>query len=206
MGKNISLKNMVIVIAILGLLIIGTTFSYFIDRDMVTNQFTVGNVEVNLTEPNWNPENATNITPKKEIPKNPIVTNVGVNDAYAFLSVTVPKSNVKTANDDGTLNESRLQELFTYRINNNWREVKVVNSNDKSEHIYAYVGSDNKMKKLSPNEATNSLFDNVKFINIVEGQLNSNNLEIPVEVLAIQIADLGSEVPEEILDIILNNR
>ncbi|MGN0694189.1 MAG: SipW-dependent-type signal peptide-containing protein, partial [Lentihominibacter sp.] len=105
-------KNVIIAGALIALMVIGSTFAYFVDRDQVTNHFTVGDIEISVSEPNWNPSDGTDITPNKVMKKDPKITNDGANDAFVFMSVKVPKANVKTANADGTLNAAANQDLL----------------------------------------------------------------------------------------------
>jgi hypothetical protein len=67
--------------------------AYFTDGDTAMNTFTVGKVSIDLAETNY-PGNDTdetaNITPLQEIAKNPTITNDGDNDAYVFMTVTIP--------------------------------------------------------------------------------------------------------------------
>ncbi|MDO5323968.1 MAG: TasA family protein, partial [Clostridia bacterium] len=50
-------KKKVLVLAVsvclVAILAIGGTLAYFTDTDAKTNTFTVGNVDITLTEPNW---------------------------------------------------------------------------------------------------------------------------------------------------------
>ena len=48
-------KNLIIAGALIAIMAIGSTFAYFVDRDQVTNHFTVGDIEISVSEPNWNP-------------------------------------------------------------------------------------------------------------------------------------------------------
>jgi len=85
------------------------------------NEFIVGNVSVDLTEPGWNPDDGTALTPNKTVKKDPQVTNTGSNDAFVFLQVKVPTASVKTAAADGSLQDSRKQDLFHYTVNSGWK-------------------------------------------------------------------------------------
>ena len=73
-----------------------------------------------LEEPQWDPDKGKDITPDKEVPKDPQITNTGANDAYVFMEVSVPRSEVRTVNDDGSLSEVLMQDLFTYETNEGW--------------------------------------------------------------------------------------
>lgn len=78
-----------LVICLLATAIIGTTLAYFTDTDQKTNTFTVGNVDITLTEPNWVEENAVNMYPGQVLPKDPVVTNVGSNPCLVRIKITV---------------------------------------------------------------------------------------------------------------------
>lgn len=67
--------------------IVGGTLAYFTDTDAKDNTFTVGNVDIELTEPNWKEENAK-LIPGREIPKDPTITIAnGSERAYTFMKV-----------------------------------------------------------------------------------------------------------------------
>ena len=194
-------KNAAIATAGAAVLLVGSSFAFFMDKESVTNPFTVGNVKITVTEEHFDKTTATDITPNKVIPKDPVVTNTGVNDVYAFVSVKVPKANVETANADGTLNAAKNQDLFTYKVNDNWKLIKTNDADDHTEYIYAYSDADGSLKKLAKSEKTNAVFDNVKFINIVDEQQSGVNLNIDVNGIGIQTADLGTDNPLQIYNI-----
>ena len=194
-------KNAAIATAGAAVLLVGSSFAFFMDKESVTNPFTVGNVKITVTEEHFDETTARDITPNKVIPKDPVVTNTGVNDVYAFVSVKVPKANVETANADGTLNAAKNQDLFTYKVNDNWKLIKTNDADDHTEYIYAYSNADGSLKKLAKNEKTNAVFDSVKFINIVDEQQSGVNLSIDVNGIGIQTADLGTDNPLQIYNI-----
>ena len=198
-------KNAAIATAGAAVLLVGSSFAFFMDRESVTNPFTVGNVKITVTEEHFDETTARDITPNKVIPKDPVVTNTGVNDVYAFVSVKVPKANVETANADGTLNAAKNQDLFTYKVNDNWKLIKTNDADDHTEYIYAYSNADGSLKKLAKNEKTNAVFDSVKFINIVDEQQSGVNLSIDVNGIGIQTADLGTDNPLQIYGIAVNH-
>lgn len=71
---------------------IGGTLAYFTDKTEVKeNTFTVGNVEITLTEPNWEGEgsvDAPEVYPGEALAKDPTVTNVGDNPCFVRVKVT----------------------------------------------------------------------------------------------------------------------
>ncbi|MBR2786469.1 MAG: InlB B-repeat-containing protein, partial [Clostridia bacterium] len=87
-------------------------FAYFTSTETATNVFTVGSVQINLTEGEvWDtasengvaPESAQTIEPGQHITKAPNIENTGKNPAYVYLKVYVPVNNE--------------QELFSYTVN-----------------------------------------------------------------------------------------
>ena len=198
-------KKMCAVCAVIGVMLLGSATAFFTDRGSAFNEFIVGNVSVDLTEPGWNPDEGTALTPNKTVKKDPQVTNTGSNDAFVFLQVKVPTASVKTAAADGSLQDSRKQDLFHYTVNSGWKLVDQSEEADASVYTYAYINADGAMKKLSPQGNTGALFDSVTFLNLVEGQLDRDTkLTIDVDVLAIQTEDLGvsSGVPADVLKLI----
>ena len=59
------------------------------------------------------------------------------------------------------------------------------------------------MKALSPLGVTAPVFDSVRFINMVEGELSSNNLSINVIARGIQTDGLNTTDPEEVYALIM---
>ena len=201
--KFINLKSITIAAVLIALLAIGSAIAFFTDKDNKTNDFTVGNISIQLTEPNWNADNGKDLTPNKTISKDPQITNDGPNDAFVFLQVKVPVANVKTAAADGSLQAAKSQDLFTYTVNDSWVEVSRKSSADSTTYIYAYVGADGAMKTLAPGKTTNSLFDSVTFLNLVEGQIDEGTqISVDVDAYGIQTTDLGATDPAEVLKLI----
>ena len=202
--KGITKKNGIIAAALVMMLAIGTAIAYFTDMGSVTKSFTVGNVDLELEEPSWDPEAAKNITPMMEIAKDPQIENIGANPAYVFAVVTVPRANVETAAADGSHIAAQVQDLFTYSVNADWKEVKKETTDGSTIYTYGYVGSDGNMKPLEKAATTTPVFSSVQLINIVEGTLADTDLEIKVDAKAIQSDDIGASSPEEVLKMIDN--
>ena len=191
--KFINLKSITIAAVLIALLAIGSAIAFFTDKDNKTNDFTVGNISIQLTEPNWNADNGKDLTP----------TNDGPNDAFVFLQVKVPVANVKTAAADGSLQQAKSQDLFAYTVNENWTEVSKKSSADSTTYVYAYVGADGTMKTLAPGKTTNALFDSVTFLNLVEAQIDEGTkISVDVDAYGIQTTDLGTTAPAEVLKLI----
>lgn len=80
-----------LVIALAATAVIGGTLAYFTDTDDATNTFTVGNVKIDLTEPNWEgtgKEDAPEVYPGEALAKDPTVENIGANPCFVRVSVT----------------------------------------------------------------------------------------------------------------------
>lgn len=70
---------------------VGSSLAYFTDTDSAKNVFTVGDVDINLTEPLWNQSESHTIVPGAKINKDPTIKNIGTNDAYIRVKMTISK-------------------------------------------------------------------------------------------------------------------
>ena len=71
--------------------ITGGTLAYFTDEENATNTFTVGNVDITLTEPNWagsGSQDAPEVYPGEALAKDPTVKNDGANPCFVRIKVT----------------------------------------------------------------------------------------------------------------------
>ena len=71
--------------------VIGGTLAYFTDEDVENNEFTVGNVDIDLTEPGWEETgkiDAETVYPGEPLAKDPTVTNIGANPCFVRISVS----------------------------------------------------------------------------------------------------------------------
>lgn len=177
--------NIIAVTAIVGALAAGGTMAYLTDHAETTNEFTVGKVDIDLTEPNWKPEENKKIEPSQVITKDPQITNNGINDAFVYLEVSIPIENVTTANADGTRIEAKETELFSFAAKSEWTQIDKRKVGKNQIYTYSYN------KILKKGETTTALFDTVTFANVIEGQLDTQNLQIPVRAYAIQTVNTG---------------
>ena len=164
---------------------VGGVSAYLTDYEKVSNEFTVGKVDIALDEPEWKPEENQKLEPSKVINKDPQITNTGTNDAFVYMEVSIPMANVEAASENGERLGKKMQELFTFDSKASWAQMKAQTTENSRIYTYAYT------KILKPNETTEALFDTVKFINLVEGQLDGKPLEIPVRAYAIQTSYTG---------------
>lgn len=201
---KINLKNKKAAIAAMSLcavMAVGGAMAYFTDADTAKNKIEIGNVHIDLDEPSWDstpdtdsdgiPDTADEIVPGQTIPKDPRITNTGKNDAYVYLTVSVPKANVVTANTDGTLannGNAVSTQLYSYAVNSGWKLLKSdTSATDKNTYVYGYTNA------IKSGEITSTLFDSVTFINAIEGQgLEDNIYDIDIDASAIQAGETGT--------------
>lgn len=79
-----------LIVCLLATAVVGGTLAYFTDSDEATNTFTVGNVDIDLTEPKWEAggkDEAVDAYPGEALAKDPTVTNNGNNPCFVRVSV-----------------------------------------------------------------------------------------------------------------------
>ena len=84
----------VLCIAMLAIAIVGGTMAYFTDTDAKTNTFTMGKVDIALTEPSYQPASEGNLKvfPGQSYAKDPTIT-VAADSEDCYLVATVTVSN-----------------------------------------------------------------------------------------------------------------
>ncbi len=102
-------KTIIAAAILLAIFAVGGAVAYFPDTETKTNTFTVGNVDISLTETAWVetdsdsdgvPDAAENVMPGDSVAKNPVITNDSdENAAYVFAKVEIPCA---TVTDDST--------------------------------------------------------------------------------------------------------
>lgn len=194
---------------------VSSVFAYYTSTDRQINTLTVGSVDIELTEPLYDAESSemrSALEPDNDVTKDPQVINVGTNDAYVFIEVDIPRKDVITANRiTGAKIDSRLQDLFTFSVSENWSLIASNITDSSSRYVYGYA-TNNSLIKLEPNETTPVLFEDGKIhlINIVEGQgLEEKVLNIPIKAYAIQTEDItanGLNDPLAVWNILSNQK
>ena len=79
-----------LIVALAATAVVGGTLAYFTDNEEATNTFTVGNVDIELEEPNWEgngSEDAPEAYPGEPLAKDPTVENVGKNPCFVRIKV-----------------------------------------------------------------------------------------------------------------------
>lgn len=125
-------KSAIIACGIAAVIAVSGAFAFMSDHDNAINKFNFVNadgdqsIDVQLTESNWNEANGANIVYGTPIAKNPVATNVGENDMYAFASVILPAKDVVVQNtlgqivdvNDTTITDLAAAGLKTTIVNN----------------------------------------------------------------------------------------
>ena len=84
---------------------IGGTLAFLTDSEKQTNTFTVGDLDISLSEPNWNDTtDGKDMTPGNTLVKDPTVAEV-VNDSYMRVVMTVKDSDGNKITDTNRLNK-----------------------------------------------------------------------------------------------------
>ena len=78
--------SLTLVVCLLAIAVVGGTLAYFTDTDNETNTFTLGNVDIDLVE-DW--DEPDTVIPGVTYDKVPTVKNIGKNDAWVRVDVTV---------------------------------------------------------------------------------------------------------------------
>ena len=79
-----------LVVCLVAVAVVGGSLAYFTDNAEKTNTFTVGNVDITLTEPNWEgsgKEDAPEVYPGEPLAKDPTVKNTGANPCFVRIKV-----------------------------------------------------------------------------------------------------------------------
>ena len=159
-------KKKILVLAVsvclVAILAIGGTLAYFTDTDAKTNTFTVGNVDITLTEPNWEgtgSQDAPEVYPGEPLAKDPTVENTGSNPCFVRIKVTgldclAPASNITYRTD-----------YMTGKLGDNW----VLHTDG-----YFYYN-----KVLGVKETTDALFDQI----VIPTDLTNGNADTEFNVV-----------------------
>jgi len=181
-------KRTIIAAIVLSLvLVVGGAIAYFTDTDTETNEFTLGNVSIDLQEPNWVAANAQNILPGATVAKDPQILNDGASPAYVFLKITEPCYNNAT--------------IFDFTVNSAWTAVGTARtcSSGTAVTVYGY-GTASTMTSLAANATTPALFQNVTLKSTLDETAVSSfssGADITVDAYGIQ-ADNVTGTPAQI--------
>ena len=190
--KNKTFKRVVAGGLLLGLIASVGIGAYLTDTDTKSDVYTVGNVQAAIVA-NGDMEvaNAGYLLPGTTHVYERAATNTGINDAYVFMSITIPYEMIGVADDDGTQLGEKVMQLFTPgTINSEWKLVDdgfigeyaiTTNGQAAGEHdthsviagdtityVYGYIGdnADGTLKALASGETTSNLVEEMKLTNL----------------------------------------
>ena len=172
MKKKILSICLVAVIAVMA--IAGASLAYFTAEDSAENVFTVGNVAIDLTEPNWDETGkveAEDVYPGEPLAKDPTVTNTGKNPCFVRISV----SNLDQFAEkfDGAMITYRT-DYVENALGENWKR--------HTDGYFYYT------KVLAAGETTDALFDQI----VIPFALTNNEKTLPIEVTAYAVQAQGA--------------
>ena len=190
-------KTILAALVLLLVVAVGGAIAYFTDTDEKTNTFTIGNVDISLTEPNWDttdsdsdgvPDASQDLMPGQSVAKDPTINNLSTkNSAYVFAKVVVPCTT-----------ETTPQEIFTYTVNTGWTELTTTGLPEACTN-----GSDGTLTELAkatnaqtPTSTSTAVFSSVTLRSTLKGNEGlTGNKNIVVTGYGIQKDGLASTVP-----------
>lgn len=186
-------KVFAVAIVLMLIVLIRGMLAYFTDKKEVTNTFTLGNVKITITEPNYDTTEAAKLAPNKIITKDPTITNVGTNDAYLFARVEIPYYSVTSRGENTAANTelfSLLKADGSQGPNTGWTQVSRTEdtTNHKVTYVYAYTGSTAAtMETVATNESA-VLFNKVKFANLTDySELTESSSDAIIETFDVKV-------------------
>lgn len=163
-----------LVLCLVAVAVVGGTLAYFTDEANAKNEFTVGNVDIDLTEPNWEKtgkEEAKDAYPGEPLAKDPTVTNTGKNPCFVRVSV----SNLDQFGDDGTI--IYRTDYVDNALSREWTEY---------DGYYYYYKDGNGV--LPAGATTDALFDQI----VIPVGVTNNAETQPIEVIAQAVQAQGA--------------
>ncbi len=205
-------KTVIAAVILLLVFVVGGAIAYFTDTDTRTNTFTIGSVDITLTEDGWDaladtnsnhiPDAAEDMMPGESVTKDPLVNNISTkNPAYVFVKVEVPCTTVESP--------ATPEEIFTYTVNAGWTELSTAavacTSGGTATHVY-YYGSNGTLTALAeaanastPTSTTNPVFSSITLRSTLTGNEGlSGNKNVVVTGYGIQTEGLQSTTPADV--------
>jgi predicted ribosomally synthesized peptide with SipW-like signal peptide len=178
--KKKSILTMVVSLALVGVIAVGSTLAYLTSTATKTNTFTVGKVNISETETKWESSGADhNLVPGVTLDKDPTFTvAAGSEDCYVYMKVAVA--------------DQKLKDIVSFNIDSSkWTEVGA------GTGVYKYY------QKVSAG-ATDSLFTKVtvdanatsETMSAIDTNAADTAKQITVSTFAIQADNLNGVNPD----------
>ena len=161
-------------VAMLAIAFAGATLAYFTDKDTKTNTFTVGNVSIVLTEPNWDATGAAeaaDVYPGEALAKDPKVTNDGANPC--FVRIKIEGLDQFSQNFNGAMITYRT-DYVDGKLGTNWQL--------HSDGYFYYT------KVMQPGDVTDALFEQI----VIPVELTNGVEPAPIVVTAYAVQAQGA--------------
>ena len=149
------------------------TLAYLTDTDSATNTFTIGDVEIDLTERSWSEDDQPTLLPGVEIAKDPQIKNTGNTDAWVWMEIVIP---------------SELYDIVELDYNTtDWTMGDVTTNADDDKVVLMKYSS-----KLASEATTPAAFTKVSIDSSVNELPNAHTADIVVNAYAIQAEKISS--------------
>ena len=168
-------------VALLAVAVVGGTLAYFTDTDDAENVFTVGNVDIDLTEPEWDKvveaEANKHVYPGEPLAKDPTVTNLGNNPCFVRISVEGLDQFTATYGADAKIitRSADVDGTYVEGIHDDWKL--------HTDGYYYYT------KVLDSGATTPALFDQI----VIPVQIKNNEEAIAIDVVAQAVQAQGAK-------------
>ena len=124
-----------------------------------------------------------------------VITALAAGGTAAYLtdfetatnSFTVGKVDIDLDEPNCKPEDNAKTELFSFTKNKDWTQLERTEVGQNMVYTYAYNHI------LKPGTKTTTLFDTVTFANIIEGQLDTQQIDMPVRAYAIQATNTGDD-------------
>lgn len=173
MKKKILALCLIVALAVTA--VTGATLAYFTDNDEAENVFTVGNVDIDLTEPKWDEEGekeAEDAYPGEALAKDPTVENIGKNPCFVRIHITGLDQFTEQFGADAMIKVRT--DYVDGKLGENWVEYN---------GFYYYT------KVLPVGETTDALFDQI----VIPTQVTNNAETVSINVVAQAVQAQGAK-------------
>ena len=184
--------------------------AYLTDTDVKEDVYTIGNVQAEIVSlGDMQINNVGALLPGTVHQYERAAKNTGINDAYVFLTLTIPYEIVGVSNDDGTQLGEQVRQLFMPgNISSEWKLVDSgfigqyeieeneqlngehdaysVIAGDTITYVYGFIGdnADGSLKALASGETTSNLVETMKLTNLYH--IDKIDGEVTTKLYAIQ--------------------
>lgn len=156
--KTVFLAAIAVILAAIAA--VGASLAYFTDQKTAVNTFTIGNVKIELTEPDW--KDGAKLIPGIPVEKDPTVTNTGLAPCLVRVQVQWPQDAALSCRTDGE----------TGRLGDGWL--------DGGDGYFYYA------QPLAAGAATPALFDEVVLSTDAENGDGETTYAVTVTAYAVQ--------------------